>query len=34
MIRWLIGWSLKFRLLVIAVAAGMMVFGITDWEVS
>jgi CzcA family heavy metal efflux pump len=30
MMRWIIGWSLKFRLLVVAVAAGMLAFGITQ----
>jgi CzcA family heavy metal efflux pump len=29
MMRWIVGWSLKFRLVVLAVAAGLMVFGIT-----
>lgn len=30
MMRWIIGSSLKFRLLVVAIAAAMMVFGITQ----
>src|ERR671915_2555415 len=30
MMRWIIGWSMKFRLLVLAVAVGMMVFGVTQ----
>jgi CzcA family heavy metal efflux pump len=30
MMRWIVGWSLKFRLLVVAIAAGMMVLGITQ----
>src|SRR5438874_11324124 len=30
MIRWIVEWSLKFRLLVVALALGMVVFGITQ----
>jgi CzcA family heavy metal efflux pump len=30
MMRWIVGWSLKFRLLVVAIAAGMIVLGITQ----
>jgi CzcA family heavy metal efflux pump len=30
MMRWLVGWSLKFRVLVVAVAAGVMFFGVTQ----
>jgi CzcA family heavy metal efflux pump len=30
MMRWIVGWSLKFRRLVVALAAGTMIFGITQ----
>ena len=30
MMRWLIGWSLKFRLLVVAIAAGLVAIGMTQ----